>query len=68
MCRRAVLTELTEQREKELKTWVDGIPEGDVCNGTAKTAQIDGAPQVPLAHSSSSQRTKSSQCMKEDGR
>jgi hypothetical protein len=36
-----VLSELTEQREKELKTWADGILEGDVCNGSVKTAQVD---------------------------
>jgi uncharacterized protein YecT (DUF1311 family) len=41
LCRCAVLTGLTEQREKELKTWSDGIPEGDVCNGSVKTAQVD---------------------------
>jgi uncharacterized protein YecT (DUF1311 family) len=41
MCRCTVLTELTEQREKELKTWADGIPEGDVCNGSVKTAHVD---------------------------
>jgi uncharacterized protein YecT (DUF1311 family) len=41
MCRCAVLSELTEQREKELKTWADGILEGDVCNGSVKTAQVD---------------------------
>jgi hypothetical protein len=36
-----VLTELTEQREKELKVWADGIPEGDVCQGSVKTARMD---------------------------
>ena len=40
-CRCAVLTELTAQREKELKVWADGIPEGDVCNGSVKTAHAD---------------------------
>lgn len=40
-CRCAVLTGLTEQREKELKVWADGIPEGDVCNGSVKVAQAD---------------------------
>jgi len=40
-CRCAVLTELTEQRENELKVWADGIPEGDVCNGSVKTARVD---------------------------
>jgi uncharacterized protein YecT (DUF1311 family) len=41
MCRCTVLSELTEHREKELKTWADGIPEGDVCNGSVKTARVD---------------------------
>ena len=40
-CRCNVLTELTEQREKELKVWADGIPEGDVCNGSVKTAETE---------------------------
>ena len=37
-CRCALLTEFTEQRNKELKVWADGIPEGDVCNGSVKRA------------------------------
>jgi uncharacterized protein YecT (DUF1311 family) len=41
MCRCAVLAELTAQREKELKLWADGIPEGDVCNGSVKAARVD---------------------------
>ena len=40
-CRCAVLTELTEQREKELRVWTDGVPEGDVCNGSVKIARAD---------------------------
>jgi hypothetical protein len=40
-CCCAALTELTELREKELKVWADGIPEGDVCNGSVKTARLD---------------------------
>ncbi len=40
-CRCSVLTELTLQRTKELKVWADGIPEGDVCNGSVKTAQSE---------------------------
>ena len=40
-CRCAVLTELAELREKELKAWADGIPEGDMCNGSVKTARLD---------------------------
>jgi len=38
-CRCTLLTELTEPRTKELKVWVDGIPEGDVCNGSVKNAR-----------------------------
>ena len=30
-CRCSLLGELTQERTKELKVWVDGIPEGDVC-------------------------------------
>ena len=46
-CRCSLLTELTEQRTKELKVWVDGIPEGDVCNGSVKTARLDAQPSIP---------------------
>ena len=46
-CRCSLLTELTEQRTKELKVWVDGIPEGDVCNGSVKTARLDVQPSIP---------------------
>jgi uncharacterized protein YecT (DUF1311 family) len=42
-CRCAVLTDLTEHRTKELRTWADGIAEGDVCNGSVKTAKVEGA-------------------------
>jgi uncharacterized protein YecT (DUF1311 family) len=53
-CPCAVLTELTEQRTKELKTWSDGIPEGDVCNGSVKTARVEGVP--PTVHLSQAAR------------
>jgi uncharacterized protein YecT (DUF1311 family) len=43
-CRCSLLGELTQQRSKELKVWVDGIPEGDVCNGSVKTAHADIKP------------------------
>jgi len=36
-----VFTELTERRTKELKVWVDGIPEGDVCNAGVKNAKAE---------------------------
>jgi uncharacterized protein YecT (DUF1311 family) len=46
-CGCAVLSELTQQRAKQLQTWVDGIPEGDVCNGNVKAAQAEGpSPQL----------------------
>ncbi len=38
MCRCTQLQELTEQRTKELRVWLDGIPEGDVCSGSVRTA------------------------------
>jgi uncharacterized protein YecT (DUF1311 family) len=53
-CPCAVLTELTEQRTKELKTWSDGIPEGDVCNGSVKAARVEGVP--PTMHLSQAAR------------
>jgi uncharacterized protein YecT (DUF1311 family) len=37
-CRCVLLAELTRQRVQELQVWADGIPEGDVCNGSVKTA------------------------------
>jgi uncharacterized protein YecT (DUF1311 family) len=40
-CRCALLAELTEQRVKQLQIWLDGIPEGDVCNGSVRMAQAD---------------------------
>lgn len=36
MCRASILTELTQQRIKELKTWSKGICEGNVCAGSRK--------------------------------
>ena len=41
-CRCAVLAELTDERAKQLQSWVDGIPEGDVCNGSVRMAQAEG--------------------------
>jgi|LakMenEpi03Aug12_release.lakeMendotaPanAssembly.Ray.scaffolds.fasta_scaffold221322_2 uncharacterized protein YecT (DUF1311 family) len=37
MCWSIYLTELTEERTKKLNTWLLGIEEGDVCNGSVKT-------------------------------
>jgi uncharacterized protein YecT (DUF1311 family) len=34
MCRSNWLTKLTTQRTKELKRWIDGAQEGDVCCGS----------------------------------
>lgn len=35
-CRAIYLADLTRQRTKFLRTWLNGIPEGDVCNGSVK--------------------------------
>ncbi len=32
------LEELTKARTKQLRVWLTGIPEGDTCNGSVKTA------------------------------
>jgi uncharacterized protein YecT (DUF1311 family) len=39
MCRCSELQSLTEERTKQLKRWLDGTPEGDVCAGSVKVAQ-----------------------------
>jgi uncharacterized protein YecT (DUF1311 family) len=39
MCWSIYLTELTNERIKTLKIWLDGIDEGDVCSGSVKTKQ-----------------------------
>lgn len=36
MCKVMYLEELTKDRNKFLRTWVTGIAEGDVCNGSVK--------------------------------
>ena len=36
MCWSMYLTELTQERIKRLKAWVNGFEEGDVCNGSVK--------------------------------
>ena len=37
MCRCQQLADITEERTKRLKQWVDGVEEGDVCAGSVKT-------------------------------
>ncbi|WP_417289917.1 lysozyme inhibitor LprI family protein [Corallibacter sp.] len=37
MCRAFYLKELTEERTKKLKVWLNGIEEGDMCSGSVKT-------------------------------
>ena len=37
MCWSSYLTELTNNRIKTLKIWLEGIEEGDVCSGSTKT-------------------------------
>lgn len=39
MCRNFYLKELTTNRIKELKLWIDGVEEGDVCSGSIKLKQ-----------------------------
>lgn len=36
MCRCQQLADITEERTKRLKQWVDGVEEGDVCAGSVK--------------------------------
>ena len=36
MCEAIYLNELTKSRIKTLKTWLEGIEEGDVCSGSVK--------------------------------
>lgn len=36
VCRCGVLTELTAERTKQLKQWLNGAEEGDVCSGSVK--------------------------------
>jgi hypothetical protein len=37
MCHALYKAELTQARTRELKVWLDGIEEGDVCAGSVKT-------------------------------
>ena len=39
MCWSIYLTDLTHDRTKTLKVWLDGIEEGDVCSGSVKIKQ-----------------------------
>lgn len=41
MCNCIALTQITEKRTEELKQWIDGIEEGDVCSGSIKTKDED---------------------------
>ena len=36
MCVSLFLKELTEERTKKLKVWINGVEEGDVCSGSVK--------------------------------
>ena len=36
VCRCSVLTELTAERTKQLKQWLNGAEEGDVCSGSVR--------------------------------
>ena len=37
MCYSNTMAEITTERVKELKQWIDGTEEGDVCSGSIKT-------------------------------
>ena len=39
MCRCSALTELTTQRIEQLKRWIDGVEEGDVCAGSVRAKE-----------------------------
>ncbi len=39
MCVASYLEKLTRERIKTLKVWIDGIQEGDACNGSVKTKE-----------------------------
>lgn len=39
MCRCQALGELTKERTKQLKQWVDGVEEGEVCAGSIRIKQ-----------------------------
>jgi uncharacterized protein YecT (DUF1311 family) len=43
LCRCVVLTELTKHRLHELRRWVNGVKEGDLCRGSARLSERDEA-------------------------
>jgi len=51
MCRCMQLQELTQERTKNLQLWLKGIPEGDVCAGSVKTARVRGSSVAPVSTS-----------------
>ena len=67
-CRCAVLKELTEQRTRELKVWLDGIPEGEVCRGSVKTAARNGSGSQAIANPAPSVELPTLVCGKESTR
>jgi hypothetical protein len=44
MCVAMYLTQLTEERIKILRIWLDGIEEGDVCCGSVKSKDMEPTP------------------------
>jgi len=39
MCEAMYLAELTQDRIKALKVWIEGVEEGDMCAGTVKVKE-----------------------------
>jgi hypothetical protein len=58
MCHCNALQTLTDERTKQLKVWLQGFPEGDVCSGSVKVTQrfrplapaTGGARQIACAY------------------
>jgi Lysozyme inhibitor LprI len=48
MCRCSELQSLTEERAKQLKRWLDGTKEGNVCAGSVRRAQSEASDQATI--------------------
>ena len=40
MCSASYLTKITETRIKQLKIWLKGVPEGEMCGGSVKKTEV----------------------------